>query len=38
MTCYKCKEEMNQHELLNLKLGRYLSGKIIDGKVYYLIN
>ncbi len=34
---YKSKEEMNQHELLNLKLGRYLSGKIINGQIYYKI-
>ena len=34
---YKSKEEMNQHELLNLKLGRYLSGKIINGQIYYKV-
>ena len=35
---YKSKEEMNQHELLNLRLGRYLSGKIKNEKIYYNMN
>lgn len=35
---YKTKEEMTKSELLYCRLGRYLTGKIIDGKVYYKID
>ena len=35
---YKTKEQMTEVELLRLRLGRYLTGKIVDDKVYYLIN
>lgn len=34
---YKTKEEMNQHELFNLRMGYYLTGKIIKGQIYYKI-
>lgn len=34
---YKSKEEMNNVELLNLRLGHYITGKIINGKIYYNI-
>jgi len=34
---YKTKEEMNKLELLRLRLGYYVTGKIINGKIYYNI-
>ena len=35
---YKSKEEMTEVELLKLKLGHYVTGKIINGKIYYKID
>lgn len=35
---YKTKEQMTAGELLYLKLGYYMVGKIIKGKTYYKIN
>jgi len=37
MDYYKCKEEMTVGELLYLKLGYYMVGKIINGKIYYKV-
>lgn len=34
---YKTKKEMTEVELLRLRLGRYLTGKIINEKIYYNI-
>lgn len=34
---YKSKEEMTNVELLKLRLGHYITGKIINGKIYYKI-
>lgn len=34
---YKSKEEMTNVELLKLRLGHYVTGKIINGKIYYNI-
>ena len=34
----KTKDQMTPVELLNLRLGRYLTGKIIDGKIYYRVD
>ena len=30
--------QMNDYEKLQCRLGRYLTGKIIDGKIYYRID
>lgn len=38
MIMCKTKEEMSKIELLHLSLGHYLTGKIINGKMYYNIN
>ena len=35
---YKTKEEMTEVELLRLRLGHYLTGKIIKGKTYYKVD
>ena len=35
---YKSKEEMTNAELLKLRLGHYVTGKIINGKIYYKID
>ena len=35
---YKSKEEMTNVELLKLRLGHYVTGKIINGKTYYKID
>lgn len=35
---YKTKEQMTEVELLRLRLGYYLTGKIINGKIYYKID
>ena len=35
---YKTKEQMTEVELLRLRLGHYLTGKIIKGKIYYKID
>lgn len=37
-TMWKTKEEMSKIELLHLSLGHYLTGKIINGKMYYKID
>lgn len=37
MENYKCKEEMNNHELFNLRMGYYMTGKIINRKIYYKV-
>jgi len=35
---YKSKEEMTNVELLKLRLGHYITGKIINGKTYYRVD
>ena len=35
---YKSKEEMTNVELLKLRLGHYVTGKIVNGKIYYKID
>ncbi len=35
---YKSKEEMTNVELLKLRLGHYVTGKIINGNIYYKID
>lgn len=35
---YKIKEEMTNVELLKLRLGHYVTGKIINGKIYYKVD
>lgn len=34
---YKTYDEMDEWEKMECRLGRYLTGKIIDGKIYYKI-
>ena len=34
----KTYEQMNDYEKLQCRLGRYLTGKIIDGKIYYRVD
>ena len=37
-TMWKTKEELNEWELLNLRLGYLMVSKIVKGKIYYQVS